>query len=83
MDTLENGRGSAYLVWGRNVIMKLNLNNYDAGKCVFVQVPRHEEVYESGGTVPSFFTPALNGQSGQLHAPAALTPGKEPPIPIR
>jgi hypothetical protein len=29
-----------------------------------------------------FLTSALVGVSGQLHAPAALPPGKEPPVPI-
>jgi hypothetical protein len=30
----------------------------------------------------AFLTLALDGVSGQLHAPAALHPGKEPLVPI-
>jgi len=29
----------------------------------------------------AFLTSALDGVSGQLHAPAALPPEKEPPVP--
>jgi len=29
----------------------------------------------------AFLSSALDGISGQLHAPAALTPEKEPPVP--
>jgi len=34
------------------------------------------EIYIHG-----FLTLALDGVSGQLHGPAALLPGKEPPVP--
>jgi hypothetical protein len=35
-----------------------------------------------GSGVMAPLTPALDGVSGQLHAPAALPPGKEPLVPI-
>jgi hypothetical protein len=55
------------------------------GKVVSVlnQTPCHGDVW--GGERYRFthsLTSALDGVSGQLHAPAALFPGKEPPVPI-
>jgi hypothetical protein len=40
------------------------------------------KIWGGGGDIPqTFLTSALDG-SGHLHAPAALTPGKEPSAPI-
>jgi hypothetical protein len=39
------------------------------------------KAWESRVFAPPFLISALDG-SGQFHAPAALLPGKEPPIPI-
>jgi hypothetical protein len=39
---------------------------------VFNYAPSHEDVMESGGVVPLFFTSAVD-MSGQLHCPAALS----------
>jgi hypothetical protein len=40
------------------------------------------KTWGSGCIAPPFLTWALDGVTGQLHAPAALPPGKEPPVPI-
>jgi hypothetical protein len=42
----------------------------------------HEDIWGSGGIAPSFLTSALMEMSGQLHAPAALSPWKEPSVLI-
>jgi hypothetical protein len=42
--------------------------------------PRHENLWGNEGAVPLFLTSVLAG-GGQLHAPATLPPGKEPPVP--
>jgi hypothetical protein len=39
--------------------------------------PRHEEVWGSGGAAPPFLTLAVDVVSGQLHAPTALSVGKQ------
>jgi hypothetical protein len=40
-------------------------------------------MYGGGGIAPLFLTPALDrGVCAQFHSPAALSPGKEPPVPI-
>jgi hypothetical protein len=46
-------------------------------------VPRHEDVWGSGGIAPPFLTSELVDVNGQLHASAALPPGKESPVPLR
>jgi hypothetical protein len=57
------------------------------GKGKFVPVLnsalRHEDVWECGDIAPPFLTSALDKVFGQLHAPAALPPGKEPPVHVR
>jgi hypothetical protein len=50
--------------------------------CLINQASYHEDVRGSEGTAPSFLPSALDGVCGQLHAPAALLVGKEPPVPI-
>jgi hypothetical protein len=40
------------------------------------------KVYGGVDKIYIALTSALVGVSGQLHAPAALPPGKEPPVPI-
>jgi hypothetical protein len=42
---------------------------------------KHYAMKANGGIAPPFFTSALDG-GGQLHPPAALASGKEPPVPI-
>jgi hypothetical protein len=37
------------------------------------------KTYRDGGIATPFSISALDGVIGQLHAPAVLTPGKEPP----
>jgi hypothetical protein len=45
--------------------------------------PRHKDVLgEWRYSSTHSLTSALDGGSGQLHAPAALPPGGEPPVPI-
>jgi hypothetical protein len=39
-------------------------------------------MWGSGGIAPQFLISALDEVSDQLHAPAALPTGKEPPVPI-
>jgi hypothetical protein len=46
--------------------------------CLINWAPHHENTWGSRGTAPPLFTSALK-VSGQLHAPATLSPGKEPP----
>jgi hypothetical protein len=41
-------------------------------------VSSHEDVWGNGDLAPPLSTSELDGFSGQLHALAALTPGKEP-----
>jgi hypothetical protein len=53
--------------------------------CLISQALCREDMWGSGGTAPPFLTSALDGGvevSGQLHAPAALPPGKELLVPI-
>jgi hypothetical protein len=40
------------------------------------------KTWGSGGVALPFLTPALDEVSDQLHAPTALPPRKEPPVPI-
>jgi hypothetical protein len=44
------------------------------------QTPRRQDVSGSGCTAPKFLISALDGV-GELHAIAALPPGKQPPVP--
>jgi hypothetical protein len=54
------------------------------GKVVSVNwAPRHEDVlWEWTYSFTHSLTSALDGGECQLHAPAALPPGKEPLVPI-
>jgi hypothetical protein len=61
-----------FKIKGKNVKMFLCLNN---------QAPCHEEEPRNGVIASPFLTSAQD-TNGQLHAPAALAPGKEPPVPI-
>jgi hypothetical protein len=50
---------------------------------VLNKAPRHENVRGCGGTAPRILDPGTEKEvSGQLHDPAALSPEKEPPVPI-
>jgi hypothetical protein len=44
------------------------------GKAVHALTPRHEDVLGTGRITLRMFISALDGGSGQLHAPAALSP---------
>jgi hypothetical protein len=49
--------------------------------CLINQALCHEDEWGSVGIAPPFSISAIDG-SGQLHAQAALHPGKDPPVPI-
>jgi hypothetical protein len=38
------------------------------------------KIYKGGGIAPAFLTAEVD--VGELHSPAALPPGKDPPVPI-
>jgi hypothetical protein len=74
-----------HLTWGEytccvNNIVKVKKK---LSPCFFISAPRHEGVLGSWGIAPLILWPlhyvAVNGQ---LHAPPALLPGKEPLVPI-
>jgi hypothetical protein len=49
----------------------------------FKWAPPHDGVLRSGGIAPLIIWPRHQIEvTGRLHAPAALPPGKEPPVPI-
>jgi hypothetical protein len=73
-DTLDN-RWSGHVAHIGNIKLKLSLR--------FNCAPRHEVGWGSGGIAPRILWPQHYMEvSGQLHAPAALPPGKEPLMPI-
>jgi hypothetical protein len=57
--------------------MKINV-----ALCLMNKVPLHKDGWGSGGIAPPYLTSHWMEVSGQLHVPAALSPGKEPPVPI-
>jgi len=50
---------------------------------MFNEAPGHEDIWGSGCIDPRILWPRHWMEvSGQLHAPGALSPGKEPLVPI-
>jgi hypothetical protein len=50
--------------------------------CAVNFAPRHEDVWGSRSITPPFLTSAFHSGEWSAHAPAALSPGKQPLVPI-